>query len=143
MIFLFSKIATLVTKTIDPLASLIDNVHTSKEEELEAQRLLQEIENTLTMKLLDLHQEELKAKTKVLVAEAKSEHWLTSSWRPITALVFTFIIANNYIIAPYSQALFGAKVMFEIPHQLWELLKLMIGGYVLSRGVEKSVAKFN
>lgn len=36
----------------------------------------------------------------IITAEAKSEHWLTSTWRPITALTFVAIVANNYILYP-------------------------------------------
>ena len=57
-----------------------------------------------TRKLLEIQQAgelaEVEAAMNVVVAEAKSEHALTSQWRPITMLVFTAIVANNYIIAP-------------------------------------------
>lgn len=139
---MFKQLSNIISQTIKPLGEIIDNVHTSKEEKLEAQKALEEIENSLTLEVLDFHRAELENKKEVLVAEAKSEHFITSSWRPITALVFTFIIANNYIIAPYSEALFGIKVMFDLPPEMWDLLKLMIGGYVVSRGVEKTVQKY-
>ncbi len=82
----------------------------------------------------------LKAQETIISSEAKSEHWLTATWRPITMLVFVFIIANNYIIAPYSLA-FGFEIpTLEIPPDMWHLLTVGLGGYVMSRGAEK-VAK--
>ena len=75
----------------------------------------------------------------VVVAEAKSEHALTSQWRPITMLVFTAIVANNYIIAPYLAAIFGWSVTLEMPDQLWNLLSIGIGGYVVGRSSEKAI----
>jgi hypothetical protein len=138
---MWSQIMNLVSTTIKPIGEIIDNLNTSEEEKLAAKRAMEQIQNQLTTKMIDLQQKELEAKKEVVVAEAKSEHFLTSAWRPITALVFTFIIANNYIIAPYTEALFDVKVMFEIPPQMWNLLKIMIGGYVLSRGVEKTASQ--
>jgi len=73
-----------------------------------------------------------------IVAEAKSEHTVTATWRPITMLVFVAIIANNYILAPYINLLFGVDVQLPIPPQMWELLKIGLGGYVVGRSVEKA-----
>jgi hypothetical protein len=96
-----------------------------------------------TRKLLEIQQTgelaEVEAAMNVVVAEAKSEHALTSQWRPITMLVFTAIVANNYIIAPYLAAMFGWNVMLEMPEQLWNLLSIGIGGYVVGRSSEKAI----
>ena len=96
-----------------------------------------------TRKLLEIQQAgelaEVEAAMNVVVAEAKSEHPLTSQWRPITMLVFTAIVANNYIIAPYLAAIFGWSVTLEMPDQLWNLLSIGIGGYVVGRSSEKAI----
>jgi hypothetical protein len=96
-----------------------------------------------TRKLLEIQQAgelaEVEAAMNVVVAEAKSEHALTSQWRPITMLVFTAIVANNYIIAPYLAAIFGWSVTLEMPDQLWNLLSIGIGGYVVGRSSEKAI----
>tara|TARA_B100000949_G_C14146695_1_gene392969 strand:- start:252 stop:635 length:384 start_codon:yes stop_codon:yes gene_type:complete len=94
-------------------------------------------------KLLEVQQSgelaEVEAAMQVVVAEAKSEHALTSQWRPITMLVFTAIVANNYIVAPYLQAMFDWSVTLEMPDQLWNLLSIGIGGYVIGRSSEKAI----
>ena len=96
-----------------------------------------------TRKLLEIQQAgelaEVEAAMNVVVAEAKSEHALTSQWRPITMLVFTAIVANNYILAPYLQAMFSWNVMLEMPEQLWNLLSIGIGGYIVGRSSEKAI----
>ena len=79
----------------------------------------------------------LQAARDVVVAEAKSEHSITSMWRPITMLVFVAIIANNYAIAPYLDAMFGVGLMLELPDHIWELVKIGLGGYVVGRSGEK------
>lgn len=128
------NIANLISGAIDPVTDLIDNMHTSEEEKAKAKQAIQQMQNSLTSQII-------KSKGNIIKAEAESEHFLTSTWRPITALVFVAIIANNYIVAPYIGAFLGekSKVILEIPPQMWDLLKIMIGGYVVSRGAEKGL----
>lgn len=77
----------------------------------------------------------------IVKSEAESEHWLTANWRPLTMITFVFIIANNYIVAPYAGAIFGAhaSVSLPIPPDLWQLLKIGLGGYVVGRSAEKGI----
>lgn len=80
----------------------------------------------------------LETKGKVIEAEASSEHFLTATWRPITMLTFTFIVANNYIIAPYFSALFGIDIpTLTLTEDMWDLLTVGLGGYVVGRSAEK------
>lgn len=85
---------------------------------------------------------QLTAQADVIKAEASSQFPLTAQWRPILMLVFTGIIFNNYFLAPYLQAMFGWHVTLELPPQMWDLLKLGIGGYIVGRSVEKSVSVY-
>mgnify|MGYP000184925805 CR=1 FL=1 len=73
----------------------------------------------------------------VVVAEAKSEHWITSAWRPIVMLMFAVMIGNNYILAPYLDAILGTSIMFDMPEQAWTLLSLGLSGYIIGRSGEK------
>ena len=96
--------------------------------------------------LLKLHQDgelkELESATNIIVAEAKSEHWIVASWRPITMLTFTAIVANNYILYPYLSLFWEDAPILAIPADLWDLLKIGLGGYVVGRSVEKSVKSY-
>lgn len=78
----------------------------------------------------------------IVTAEANSEHWLAANWRPITMLTFVVIIANNYILYPYLSLFFDAAPVLEIPPDMWQLLKIGLGGYVVGRSVEKSVKAY-
>ena len=96
------------------------------------------------LKLMELAQsgelQELTSRAGIIQTEAASEHILTATWRPITMLVFVFIIANNYIIAPYASALFNVPgLALEIPENMWNLLTVGLGGYVFTRGAEKGI----
>lgn len=78
----------------------------------------------------------------IITTEAKSEHFLVAAWRPITMLVFVFIIANNYIIYPYLSLFWDSAPSLEIPPDMWDLLKIGIGGYTVGRTVEKAVKNY-
>ena len=111
---------------------IIDKIIPDPEAKADAKRKLLEIQQAGDLV-------EIEAAMNVVVAEATSEHALTSQWRPITMLVFTAIVANNYIIAPYLAAIFGWSVTLEMPDQLWNLLSIGIGGYVVGRSSEKAI----
>jgi len=94
------------------------------------------------IKLLALEQEgqltELVKAADIITAEAKSEHWLTANWRPITMLTFVVIIANNYILYPYLALFWDSAPKLTLPPDMWDLLKIGLGGYVVGRSVEKT-----
>lgn len=94
------------------------------------------------LELMRLHQEgdlkELDAAMQIIVAEATSEHPLTSQWRPITMLTFVAIVANNYLLYPYLSLIWEAAPLLPLPEDLWALIKIGLGGYVVGRSVEKT-----
>lgn len=91
----------------------------------------------LRLAMLEHEQTAQQVARDVVVAEAKSEHWITSAWRPIVMLMFAVMIGNNYIIAPYLDAILGTSIMFDLPDQAWGLLSVGLGGYVVGRSGEK------
>ena len=78
--------------------------------------------------------QELEAAAKIIVAEAQGESWLQRNWRPLLMVMFGVIIANNYLVVP----LFNTPAAI-IPPDMWDLLKLGVGGYVVGRTVEKGL----
>ncbi|MCK5445418.1 MAG: hypothetical protein KAI73_07330, partial [Rhodospirillaceae bacterium] len=70
----------------------------------------------------------------VIMAEANGESWLQRNWRPLLMMLFGVIIANNFLIVP----LFSTPKA-NIPPDMWDLLKLGVGGYVMGRSAEKGV----
>lgn len=81
----------------------------------------------------------LQTRAGIITAESKSEHFIVAAWRPITMLVFVFIIANNYILYPYLSLFIDNAPKLDLPPDMWGLLKIGIGGYTVGRTVEKSV----
>ncbi len=80
-----------------------------------------------------------KAAAQVVVAEAKGESWIQRSWRPITMMSFVTIICNNYIVVPWLQTFGYPSTFLEIPPDMWTLLQIGLGGYIVSRGAEKGI----
>ncbi len=98
------------------------------------------------LRLLELNQTgdlaEMNAAMSVIVAEAQSDHWVVSAWRPITMLVFVAIVANNYLLYPYISLFWSAAPVLELPPDLWDLIKIGLGGYVVGRSAEKVVKNY-
>lgn len=97
-----------------------------------AQLALYEAQTSAAQAVLDAQQRFADAQAKVVVSEAQSASWIARNWRPILMLVFTYIIAHNYVIAP----IFGIGAV-PIPDRMWSLLELGIGGYIGGRSLEK------
>lgn len=75
--------------------------------------------------------QELAARSGIIEAEAKSENWLASAWRPVTMLVFVGLITARWFgwAAPN---LSDAEYL-----KLWSIVELGLGGYVIGRSGEK------
>lgn len=92
------------------------------------------IKARLNEQVLNGSLQELEAAAKIIVAEAQGESWLQRNWRPLLMVMFGVIIANNYLVVP----LFNTPSAL-IPPDMWDLLKLGVGGYVVGRTVEKGL----
>jgi len=103
---------------------------------------LAEAQNKMTEQIISYSENELTQRASIIRSEANSQSWIARNWRPITALTFVFIIANNYIFYPYITLFGGKAISLNIPPDMWSLLKLMIGGYVVGRSIEKSVKTY-
>lgn len=123
-----------IGELVKGVGGIIDNVSTTSEEKMQAQARLNEIANAFTLQLAALDTQFAVEQAKVVTAEANSESYLARNWRPILMLTFTYIIAHNFVIAP----IFGLGSL-TVPEQMWELLKIGMGGYIFGRSAEKIV----
>jgi hypothetical protein len=120
---------------LDLGGKLLDKFFPDPTARAEAQRKLYEMQQAGQL-------QEMESAAKIIIAEAQSGSWLTASWRPITMLTFVFIIANNYILYPYLSLFFDTGLQLDIPPDMWDLLKIGIGGYTVGRTVEKSIENY-
>lgn len=121
-----------IKDTIASVGDVLGKFITDPQERLKAQLELARIETEFQEKVLAADVEWAKTQADVIKAETTSQSWMARNWRPILMLVFTFIIAFNYIIAP----IFSVKTL-PPPEQMWELIKIGMGGYIVGRTVEK------
>jgi len=76
----------------------------------------------------------LTAVNATMQAEAKSEHWLQWSWRPLVGYSFVGTIANNYILLPYFQKYLTP---ITIPAEVFYAWLAILGVTAGFRGMEK------
>ena len=129
-------IGRFIERIIGPVSSLIS-------EYIEDPDKRAEFESKFRLALLSQETALVEASRDVVVAEAQGESWLQRNWRPITMLSFVAIIVNNYMLAPYFQAVAGWSVVLEIPEGMWGLLTVGLGGYVVGRTIEKTGSGVN
>lgn len=125
----------MIAALIPVIGTVIDKIFPDREEAAKAK-----------LRMLELEQQgafqDIQIRGDIIKEEAKSEHFITAAWRPITMLVFVFIVANNYILAPYVDLFFDTNIYLELPSQLWDLLQIGLGGYVVGRSAEKMMKEY-
>lgn len=104
-----------------------------------AERLKFQIRALLLEKIGGVIEAELNARKEIIVAEATGNSWLQRNWRPMLMCLFMAIILNNYIVAPYMDAIFDTSIVLDVPDHMWQLLKIGVGGYIVGRSGEKMV----
>jgi len=122
--------------TIAPLAKML---FSTVDKAIPDKDLAEKLKAQLNTQLLQSSTEELKAAAAIVEAEAKS-NWFVSSWRPLLMYVLIFILVWNYIFGPIIKIFFGAVITFELPGDVWTLLNIGLGGYVVGRSGE-SIAR--
>lgn len=119
----------LIAGIFKPAAELIDELHTSEEEKIIQQRRLLEIQAMVLDSSLQYEKELMTAKANIVTAEAKSEHWITATWRPITMLTFLALAVGDSL----------GWLPNPLKDEAWMLLQLGLGGYVVGRSAEKVI----
>jgi hypothetical protein len=114
-------------KLVEGVGSVLDNTLSSKEELLVVKKEISEV-------ILKAYTDLISQAATVVQVEAKG-NWLQRSWRPITMLMFVFIVVYSKFIA----LVFGWPAP-ELETEFWELLKIGLGGYVIGRSFEKTAS---
>lgn len=112
---------------------ILDKFFPDPEKKAAAQLELFKLQQAGAFKEIELAHAEAIARADIIKTEASSEHWLTSTWRPITMLTFTALIVARW---------FGWAAPDLTPEEylaLWDIVKIGLGGYVVGRSAEKVV----
>ena len=121
---------------VAPLAKIL---FSTIEKSVPDKDLQEKLKAQLQTQLWQSNTQELQAAAKIIEAEAKAG-WFASSWRPLLMYVLIFILVWNYILGPVVKIFTGAVISFELPGDVWGLLQIGLGGYVVGRSAE-SVAR--
>ena len=106
---------------------LVDDLVTTDEERMQLKVPLLALQTQVITTVIEAEKSALESRAAIITAEAQSTHWLTATWRPITMLTFLALIVIGQ---------FGGT---PVPPEMWPLLKLGLGGYVIGRSAEKMV----
>lgn len=120
-------VTDLISNIFKPAANLVDDLHTSDEERLNAKTKMLEVQAVAMQQVFDYETQALTARANIVNSEASSENWIASSWRPITMLTFMVLAVGD------SLGLLASPLRDEA----WMLLQLGLGGYVVGRSGEK------
>ncbi len=120
---------SIIRELFVPAAELIDSLHTSDEEKLEAKRRMIDTQTAISLTLLDYEARLMESKHDVIMSEAQGQSVLQRNWRPITMLTFLILVVLDS---------FGL-LSSPLAPEAWNLLQMGLGGYVVGRSVEKVV----
>ncbi len=121
------NILGIIKEVFKPAVELVDELHTSEEEKLAIKASTLDTYVKALDQGLSYEQANLQARAAIVEAEAKSEHWLTSAWRPITMLTFVALVVADQT----------GVLAFRLAEEAWTLLQIGLGGYVVGRSAEK------
>ncbi len=126
-------ISTII-EGVKAVVGLVDKVTTTDDERLAKQVQLDTVKNRLEVNLAKLDAEFAQVQSKVIIAEAQSESWITRTWRPLTMLAFVslpFLVLFGLDPAPLA----------GVPDLVWKIIWTGLGGYIGGRTVEKTAPK--
>lgn len=103
-----------------------------------------ELKTMVQLEVLSHQRTLLEAQSSIIQAEAKSQSWLTRTWRPLTMITFLFIVMWRTFIGPLIASIFGLPLESlvlpmepQIEGQLFTLITVGLGGYVVGRSGEQ------
>ena len=107
-------------------------MNTSEEEKLLITKELRNIENNLSIKILEYESKLMEAHSSIIKTEAGGQSWLQRNWRPIVMLSFLILVVCDSF----------DLLAFRLADQAWTLLQIGLGGYVIGRSAEKNAPVF-
>lgn len=111
----------------------IDSLSTTDEEKLAAKQKVLEAQYAFTLALQQSLDKVVAEQASIIRTEATGESWLQRNWRPLTMLSF------NVLLFLYWFGVEPAGLTQDTLTEVFRLLQLGIGGYIVGRSVEKGL----
>jgi phenylpyruvate tautomerase PptA (4-oxalocrotonate tautomerase family) len=101
----------------------------------------------LQQSLIEHVSKQQEAQASVIIAESKSEHWLTANWRPLLMMLLMGFLLLVGLLIPFADLLAGRPIPYhprwaELPAGFWDFLGIGMGGYIGGRSLEKIAAQW-
>ena len=129
------SIVSIIGDAIGKVTGLVDDLHTSDEEKLQAKIALQTIQSAAVENALSYEQALVHEQGETIRTEMTGHSWLQRNWRPIVFLAFAAVI----VYAAVFVSIFGLPPvdMSQVPDKMWTFLTVGVGGGVVGRSAEK------
>lgn len=145
--------AAILPLVIGPAMELLKRFIPDKKEQADAEIKLREI--LLDADRARYQSEAEKAKSEaskvesassVIRSETESDSWMAKNWRPFLMFFFMGLIAWGAVINPLLRAILNAfgvdLVVYQTPPQIWDIIWVCVGGYVIGRSGEKMIGMY-
>ena len=139
---------SIIANLISKVGGVVDVLSTSDHERLKAKAELEKIQTEAEKSLNEHMNVVVNAQKETLLAELKSEDRFVRWWRPMLMWVIIFMLTYNYIILELLRLF---QVVFDMsfflpqeihfPKEVFTILQLSVGGYVVGRSGEKIANK--
>lgn len=114
-----------------PVVEVIEHTMPSGEDKIKLQQTVVAAQAAAAQQAMEYEKQLMDAQSKVILAEAQGQSWLQRNWRPMMMVFFASLIGARWL--GYSAPGMSETEVME----LWEIIKLGLGGYVVGRSVEK------
>ena len=131
MSILTSIFSSGATELVKGVGGVIDNLHTSKEEKLEAERKVKELIASYEVQM----EKEISSRWN---ADMKSDSWLSKNVRP---LVLVFLVVSTVLMIFIDAGVISFNVEAKWTDLLQLVLITVIGAYFGGRTLEKKTKK--
>lgn len=116
-------IAALVPGLVSLVGKFIDKAVPDKD-------MAEQLKSKFAGQVHELAKSELQGRINIILAEANGG-WLQRNWRPGMMVLFAGIIVARWF------GFTAENITPELEMQLFDIIKIGLGGYVVSRGAEK------
>jgi len=116
---------------VSPITGLISEAIEDKDKANQIRLEVEKLLDGASARADAYYKELMKAQTSVGLAEANGKSWLQRSWRPLMMVWFALLLGLYWFgITP-------PNMTQETLNNLFELMKIGIGGYIVGRSAEK------
>ena len=121
----------MIMNIIAILSQLAPAIFSTIDKSVEDKDLAIKLKHELASQMSSSSGEIAKAASSIVIAEAQGESWLQRSWRPLLMIWFSILIGGYWF------GFVPANMPISVVEDLFTLVQIGVGGYVVGRSGEK------